>query len=224
MVTKLIGRLFLLALLAGAGWIALTSLSTPAAIARWAPCPRNWSWSNAWWPRASPLAAVSFRFSDGRAKICYGRPSLRGRVMLGGEAVPYGSLWRTGANEPTTLHLDVPAEVGELYLAPGSYSIYTVPGPTSWQVVFNGSTRQWGLESEYTEEVAAREVGRITVPVESLEAPVETLTLRAVPSGGEDWWIVLEWQTTRIRIPLSGIDVEPEPFEDDESESAGEEI
>ena len=224
MVTKFIKRLFLLALLAGAGWIALTSLGTGAAIARWAPCPRNWGWLDAWLPRASPLAAEQFRISGGHAKLCYGRPSLRGRDMLGGAAVPFGSLWRTGANEPTTFHLDVPAEVGELFLAPGSYALYTVPGPTSWEIVLNRATRQWGLESEYSAEVAAQEVGRLTVPVERLEAPIETLTLRAVPAGGDDWWIVLEWQTTRIRIPLSEITDEPPAFEDDTSESASEEL
>ncbi|KAB2956175.1 MAG: DUF2911 domain-containing protein [Thermoanaerobaculia bacterium] len=198
------------ALVALAG-LALTSLAPGSWIADWAPCPRNWGWGPAWKPRASPLEALAFELGEsGHGKLCYGRPSLRGRVMLGSPAVPFGRLWRTGANEPTTLHLDAPARIADLHLAPGSYSIYTVPDAVAWEVVVNRSTRQWGLESEYTDEVRAREVGRFRVPVEVLESPVETLTFRAVPTAAGAVVLVLEWQTTRIRMPLDAeLAVEP---------------
>lgn len=185
------------------GWVALTSLATGSAIATWAPCPRNWTWLPAWLPRESPLAAVGFRLGDGHAKVCYGRPALRGRRMLGTAAVPYGRLWRTGANEPTTLHLDASARLGSLPLSAGSYSIYTVPGATSWRIVVNRAVRQWGLESEYTAEVAAREVGRFTVPVETLAVPVEVLTFRTLPVADAGVELVLEWERSRIRLPLA---------------------
>lgn len=195
--------------LAALGWILLTSLAPATSVASWAPCPRNWGWAPAWLPRASPLAAAPVRFSRGHAKICYGRPSLRGRTMLGGDAVPYGSLWRTGANEPTTLHLDVPAELGELYLEPGGYSLYTIPGPDRWQVVVNRSTRQWGLEIFYDETLESQEVGRFTLPAERLDAPVETLTIRPTPIGGNTWSLDLAWERVRIRIPLRAVTDEP---------------
>ena len=185
-----------------AGFVLLTSLAPGSSIATWAPCPRNWAWAPAWLPRTSPLAAVRFDFEGGHGKVCYGRPSLRGRRMLGGEAVPWGQLWRTGANETTTLHLDAPARLGPLPLLPGSYALYTVPGPATWEVVVNRAIRQWGLESEYSDEVRAQEVGRIEVPVEVLDQPVETLTFRAVPAATGAVDLVLEWQTTRIRLPL----------------------
>jgi len=197
-ILKLVG----LAALVGAGWLALTSLAPGSWVASWAPCPRNWTWADAWGRRASPLAAATMRFSRGHGKLCYGRPSLRGRAMLGGEAVPYGRLWRTGANEPTTLHLDVPARLGELFLEPGSYALYSVPDERSWEIVVNRSTRQWGLESLYDEELASREVGRFTVPVEPLDRPVETFTIRPVPVGGDHWTLDLEWQMTRLRLPF----------------------
>jgi hypothetical protein len=190
----------LLAALAGFG---LTSLAPGSWVAAWAPCPRNWGWAPAWKPRVSPLDAVAFELGrGGHGKVCYGRPSLRGRIMLGTPAVPHGKLWRTGANEPTTLHLDVAARVGDLHLPPGSYSIYTVPDPVAWEIVINRSIRQWGLESEYSDEVREQEVGRFRVPVGILDAPVETLTLHAVPSAAGAVDLVLEWQTTRVRIPL----------------------
>lgn len=200
-ILKLLG----LGALVGAGWLALTSLAPGSWVASWAPCPRNWAWSDTWGRRASPLAAAPMRFSRGHGKICYGRPSLRGRVMLGGDAVPYGSLWRSGANEPTTLHLDVPALLGELYLQPGSYSLYSVPDERSWEIVVSRSTRQWGLERLYDAELERWEVGRFTVPVETLERPIETFTIRPVPVGGDHWTLDLEWQTTRVRLPFEAL-------------------
>jgi hypothetical protein len=192
------------ALTVGLAWLALTSFATGSAIASWAPCPRNWSWTPAWGPRVSPLDSVSIRFHNGHAKICYGRPSLRGRRMLGGDEVPYGRLWRTGANEPTTIHLDRGLELGEIFLAPGSYSIYTIPGRESWQIIVNRATRQWGIESAYTDEVAAREVGRVQAPAERLESPVELFTIQPIPAGGDVWWLSFEWQDVRVRVTLDG--------------------
>jgi hypothetical protein len=193
--------------LAGAAfalWLALTSFSPGPWVASWAPCPRNWGWIPAWLPRASPLAAVPMRFGDGHhAKLCYGRPSLRGRVMIGGDAVPFGRLWRLGANEPTTIHLDGPAELGDLHLLPGSYSLYAIPGDPVWELIVNSSTRQWGIESEYTAEVASHEVGRLRLVAEKIDRPVETLTVRAIGAGADGFDLVFEWQTTRLVVPLS---------------------
>jgi len=203
-VRQLVARILGIALAAGLGWLALTSFAPASSVATWAPCPRNWGWGDAWLPRESPLAAVRIRFTHGHGKLCYGRPSLLGRDVIGGAEVPWGRLWRTGANEPTTLHLDLPVKINELYLRPGSYSIYTVPGRERWTVIVNRSIGQWGLESEYTPAVEAHEVGRLTVVPAMLEHPVETLTIRAEPLGGDEFSLVLEWQTTRIRIPLDG--------------------
>jgi hypothetical protein len=185
------------------GWLLLTSLAPGSWIATWAPCPRNWGWLPAWLPRASPLAAERFATEpDLDGKICYGRPSLHLRRMIGGDAVPFGRLWRTGANEPTTLHLDGPARLGPLDLSAGSYALYTVPDPATWEVVVTRATRQWGLESLYDERARALEIGRFTVPVEVLDEAVETLTFRTVPAGERAVDLLLEWQTTRIRLPL----------------------
>jgi hypothetical protein len=218
---RLARTLLLVALTAALGWLAMTSLAPGSWVASWAPCPRNWAWAPAWLPRASPLAAAKIRFERGHAKICYGRPSLRGRVMLGGEAVPYGRLWRTGANEPTTLHLDVPAEMGELFLPPGSYSLYSVPAEARWEIVVNRATRQWGLESLYDESIAAHEVGRLVLPAEPLARPIETLTITPVPVGGDHWSLHLEWQTTRVRIPLRAAGGAPHDGEEAEPFEAG---
>ena len=170
--------------------------------------------------RASPYDSTSIAVGEGTAKICYGRPSLRGRTMIGGDAVPYDTLWRTGANEPTTLHVNVPATIAGLEVEPGAYTLYTVPREGGeWTLIVNRSTSQWGHESTYTEEVRAQEVGRAPVQVETLDSEVEQLTIRpvdAMAQGGADeaavdtaagsttqQGVVLEWQNSRVHIPIT---------------------
>jgi hypothetical protein len=152
--------------------------------------------------RPSPLDSLTFEVGGQRVKVCYGRPSLRGRRMIGGSAVPYGKLWRTGANEPTIFYTPVRLDVAGIAVAPGLYSLYTVPGATEWEIIVNRATAQWGHESRYTEEVRQQEVGRGKAPVERLEAPVETFTIRAEPGSGGARSLLLEWEKTRVRIPV----------------------
>lgn len=153
--------------------------------------------------RASPYDSATVAVGEGTAKICYGRPSLRGREMIGGEAVPYGRLWRTGANEPTTLHVNVPARVAGLAVEPGSYTLYTIPQPgLEWTLIVNRSTSQWGHESQYTEEIEAQELGRAEVPVEAMAEEVEQLTVR--PADRRQG-VLLEWQNTRVFIPIEPV-------------------
>ena len=150
--------------------------------------------------RASPYDSVSFMLDGQEAKLCYGRPSVNNRVIFG-DLVPYDTLWRTGANEPTILHLPVAAEIAGIPVDAGSYSIYTVPGQSEWQIVVNSSTSQWGHESQYTEEIRATEIGRAAVPAEQTESPVETFVIHAeVADPGVD--LVLEWEETRVRVPV----------------------
>jgi hypothetical protein len=153
--------------------------------------------------RKSPLDSVSFRVGSSDVKVCYGRPSLRGRAVIGGEIVPYGKLWRTGANEPTMLHTSGPLTVAGISLAPGSYSLYTVPGEKEWEIVVNRSTSQWGEEHGYTEEIRAQELGRARVKAAHTSSPVETFTIRAEPGAANASALALEWERARVVIPLA---------------------
>ena len=151
--------------------------------------------------RRSTLDSLTFEVGGGLVKICYSRPSARGRTMIGGTAIPFGRLWRTGANEPTMIHTPVALNVAGIALAPGSYSLYTVPGETEWEVVVNGSISQWGHESRYTDEVRAQELGRGKAPSSRMDEHVETLTIRSEPSNGAVN-VLLEWEHTRVAIPV----------------------
>jgi hypothetical protein len=147
-----------------------------------------------------------------QAKVCYSKPSARGRTVFG-ELVPFDTLWRTGANEPTTIHLSQPAEIAGLSVDPGDYSIYTVPSPGRWTVVVNASTSQWGLTRDeqgaqgnpfpnaYTDDVRAQEVGR--APITTEEVPyTEQLTASIRSRGATDHDLLVDWETTRVVVPL----------------------
>jgi hypothetical protein len=152
--------------------------------------------------RKSPLDSLTFTVADKPVKVCYGRPSARGRVMLGGSQIPYGKLWRTGANEPTIFFAPIPVRVAGLKVPPGVYSLYTVPGQREWEIIVNRSTSQWGHEDQYTDKVKAQELGRAKVKGETLTPPVETFTMRAEPAGENAASLLLEWEKTRVRIPM----------------------
>lgn len=182
--------------------ILLTTVPAPPGAAIWLPCPRNWGWQPAWFLRPSPMAALGFRLGDARVKLCYGRPAARGRTMLGGKHVPFGRLWRTGANEPTTIIATTALEIAGIRVPAGRASLYTVPGPESWEVILNRSTSQWGIESEYGEAVRAAEIGRTIVPSVHDSAHVERLRLEFERASAEAGDLLIAWESTRVRIPI----------------------
>lgn len=151
--------------------------------------------------RASPYDSTEITLRGTRALVCYGRPSMRGRTVFG-DLVPYGQLWRTGANEPTIIHLPFPASIAGIDVEAGSYSIYTEPGEQQWTIIVNAATDQWGIENQYNDAVRAQEVGRATVPSEQTASPVEMFTISAEPQGDDAADLVLEWENTRVRIPV----------------------
>jgi hypothetical protein len=152
--------------------------------------------------RKSPLDSVSFKVGGASVKVCYGRPSAAGRTMIGGEAVPFGKVWRTGANEPTMIHTTGPIVIAGVAVPAGSYSIYTIPDPKTWHVIVNRSTTQWGRENYYTDEVKAQEVGHGMAPSSALATPVETFTIRTEPGSGGAVNLLLEWEKTRVTVGI----------------------
>jgi hypothetical protein len=152
--------------------------------------------------RKSPLDSLTFSVKGKPVKVCYGRPASRGRVMLGGADVPYGKLWRTGANEPTIFYTPVALDLAGIQVTPGKYSLYSVPEAKGWEIIVNRSTTQWGKEDQYTDKVKAQEVGRAKVPVETVAQPIETFTIRAEPPSGDAHALVLEWEKSRVRVPV----------------------
>ncbi len=152
--------------------------------------------------RKSPLDSLTFGVGRQSVKICYGSPSARGRTMIGGHEVPYGKLWRTGANEPTMIHTTAPIYVADIRVDPGTYSLYTIPGEQSWVVIINRSITQWGHIAQYNYKVKEQELGSAEVASERLEQHVETMRFVTEPAAGGVVDLKLEWEHTRVRIPV----------------------
>lgn len=149
--------------------------------------------------RPSPLGVVAIPIGDHEATLCYGRPSANDRVVMG-ELVPFGAPWRTGANEATAIHLPFAATIGGVEVEPGSYSLYTIPGEDEWVVVINRLWERWGIAID--EAVRADDVGSFTRSATATDAMVETLTFRWEPHGEGMGHLVMEWENTRVDIPI----------------------
>src|SRR5690606_29144611 len=102
------------------------------------------------------------------ARVIYSRPQKKGRDIFG-DLVPYGKVWRTGANEATELDVYVPLHFGETILKPGNYTLYTIPGKDKWTIIINSEINVWGAYS-YNKE---KDVARIIVPCMQAAAPIE---------------------------------------------------
>jgi Protein of unknown function (DUF2911) len=162
--------------------------------------------------RDSPHEVLPFDVGPHRALICYGRPSARGRTVFG-DLVPWGALWRTGADEPTTIYLPFAARIAGIGVPRGLYSIYTVPHESSWTIVVNRSIRQSGRTREevgkkgnhfpdaYTSAVRRAEVGRAEVESGPC-APRERLTITPSPATEVATNLLIEWGSVRATVPV----------------------
>jgi len=147
--------------------------------------------------RPSPPGSAEFAFSDGKKiKIDYGRPSVKGRKIYGG-LVPYGEVWRTGANEATTFVTEKDIVVGGTKVPAGSYTLFSLPTESGWQLIINKQTGQWGTNYEQGQDLA-----RIDMKKESLSAPVEQFTISFEPASGNATVLRLDWENTRASVPI----------------------
>ena len=149
-------------------------------------------------PKPSPSTTLEQVVGLTEVKIEYSRPAMRGRTIMG-DLVPYGSLWRTGANKNTTLSFSDPVTVGGQALAAGTYALFTRPGKSLWEVFFYTETENWGTPQEWQSKSVA---AVIEVPTQSQAEPVEsfTITINELTNTGAN--IHLSWENTRVTLPL----------------------
>lgn len=153
--------------------------------------------------RLSPLDSATVKLGGDLVKLCYGQPSARDREIFGA-LVPFGELWRLGANEATRIDLPFSAELGSLKLDPGRYSLYVRPTPEEWEFFVSRAASRWGVP--ITDEVRAQEVGSFTVPVRSAGESVETFTISFEREDSRTARMELEWVDTRVVVPLRRTD------------------
>lgn len=155
--------------------------------------------------RPSPLQTLEFTVGGNEALLCYGAPSDRDREVFGG-LQPFGQSWRLGANEATALHLSGPARIGSVSVEPGSYSLWAMLGEDEWEIHVNGNAERWGIP--INDEVQAADVGSFTVTPTATDEHVETLTYTWEPEGEDMGNLVLEWENTRVEIPVHAAGME----------------
>jgi hypothetical protein len=143
---------------------------------------------------ASPKAEATGTIGAAKVKIVYCQPSARGRKIMGG-LVPYGEVWRTGANEATTIEFDKPVKIEGKDLAAGKYALFTVPGEKEWTIVFNKEANQWGAYN-YKQ---AEDVLRVNVKPTKTDSMVETFNI----SIGKDQ-VNLKWENTAVAFKVKG--------------------
>lgn len=127
--------------------------------------------------RVSPMDSVTTHIHDLEIEVVYSRPYLKGREF-GKDIVPFGKIWRTGANEATVFEINKDVLIEGKELPAGKYSLYTIPDETQTVVIFNKDWNQWG--TKYDE---SRDALRITVPTFTSDDPVEQFTIDLDESG-----------------------------------------
>jgi hypothetical protein len=146
----------------------------------------------------SPPAKASVSLSGKEVTIAYSAPSLRGR-HVGAELAPYGKVWRTGANAATTLTTPVDLKIGDLSVPAGTYTIYSVPSETTWKIIINKQTKQWG--TVYNEDQDLGRVDMMKGPAPS--APVEKFEMKFEKTTGKTTQLHLIWENTDVFVPVT---------------------
>ena len=147
-------------------------------------------------PRQSPHESTTATVDGATLTITYGRPLMRGRAIMG-ELVPFGYVWRMGADEATQLVTDKPLVFGTYRLKAGKYSLFAKPEKGVWTLIINSETGMSGLERE-----ASKDLTSLKAKPGSLAAPVEQLTLSVTdtPAGGT---ITMRWEKTEVVFPFT---------------------
>lgn len=152
-------------------------------------------------PRPSPLSVVTMKYHDSYVKVTYGRPHKKGRDIFGA-LVPYGNVWRTGANEATEITLTGNMLVAGKELEAGTYTLFSIPGKEKWTVIFNKEVGQWGAYN-YNDKSDAL---RIEVPAQKEEKTIwEPFTIEFDQRNSTAEMLMM-WDQTKVAIPMSFVD------------------
>jgi hypothetical protein len=146
----------------------------------------------------SPPGEASVKFDDGKTvTIKYSRPSMRGRKIFG-ELVPYGKVWRTGANSATSLTTDTTLDIGGTNVPAGRYTLYSLPGEKSWELIVNKQTGQWGTNYDQGQDLA-----RIPMKLSQLPSGLEIFTISLDKTGAKSAVLKLDWELTSASVNIT---------------------
>lgn len=148
-------------------------------------------------PRPSPPANAQCKFADGKSiKVDYSSPRAKGRKIYGG-LVPFGQVWRTGANESTTFVTDANLTIGGKDVPAGNYTMFTIPAQDKWTLIISKKTGEWG--TDYPE---GQDLGRYDMSVSKTPSAVENFTI-SFHEMGNGCHMYMDWENTRATIEIS---------------------
>ncbi len=148
-------------------------------------------------PSPSPLSTLQQRVGLTDIKVVYSRPSAKGRPIFGG-LIPYGQVWRTGANAATRISFSTPVKLNGTDVAAGEYALFTIPGQDQWTIILNKDLK--GSPLSYHE---SNDVVRFTAPAVGLAENIETFTILVNAIRDDSARIDLIWEHTAVAIRLN---------------------
>jgi Protein of unknown function (DUF2911) len=146
--------------------------------------------------RPSPHDTTETTLNGKKITIEYGRPYLKGR-KVGQELAPYGKVWRTGADEATTLTTEADLNIGGTKVPAGKYTLYTLPSEGTWKLIINKQTGQWGTKYDESQDLA-----RVDMQKTALPQPVEQFTISFEKKGENTANLNLDWENTRVFVTV----------------------
>ena len=151
----------------------------------------------------SPPATATVSIGGGTIDVHYNTPHMRGRKIMG-DLVPYGKVWRTGANPATTIITSVPLVFGTLLVPAGTHTLYTLPSADTWQLIINNQTGQWGLT--YNQD---QDLGRVPMKAKPMKAPQEVMSISFENATAVSTELHVRWETTDRYVVITAPERDP---------------
>ena len=148
-------------------------------------------------PRKSQNAQVRQTIGITNVTVKYSRPLVNGRKVWG-ELVPYGEVWRAGANEATTFVTNTDVTVGGKAVPAGSYTLFTIPDKDKWTLVISKATGEWGTDYPGPD----KDLARVDMKTSTLPSPVENFTISFAKTGSGAT-MNMDWDTTRASVAIT---------------------
>lgn len=150
-------------------------------------------------PQPSPFQKMEQKVGLTDITIEYSRPSTKGRPIFG-NLVPFDKLWRTGANNNTTINFSYDVVIGGKSVKAGNYAIFTKPTLSEWEIYFYSDTNNWGLPEKWDDTKVA---AKVTVPTTHLSQEVETFTISMDNITNDSANLGISWAKTYVGVPIT---------------------
>ncbi|AZI21404.1 DUF2911 domain-containing protein [Chryseobacterium taklimakanense] len=147
-------------------------------------------------PAASPRAKVEQQFSLSKITVDYGRPGVKGRKVFG-DLVPYGKVWRAGANSSTKIEFRQSINFGGVMVPAGKYGLYILPNEKDWKIILNSDSQSWGTAYD-----ASKDLYSVAVPVQKVADRQEFFEIALQPVDDNAIDLVFKWDNVKAVVPM----------------------